>query len=128
MRNKTAACLAVILLTYMSGYAMGRMTQQEAEAKSKAHIAAIQPKIIGKWQTKDKKKYIEFSADGSCSEGSLWDDGKWHVDKGKLWAYPEGHQFSCNSGALDLTGQNVIVRDYGMGGDVERYYRVGHTN
>ena len=100
------------------------MTQQEAEAKSQQHIAAIQPKIIGKWETKDKRRYIDFLPDGSCSQGVLWDDGIWHIDKGKLWAYPVGNDFSCKGGALTLANANLIVEDFGMGGVPFKYYRL----
>jgi hypothetical protein len=43
-------------------------------------IASINKKVIGKWVTADRKSYIEFSADGSCSIGELGNDGAWHVD------------------------------------------------
>ena len=117
------ARMVLVLLALVCGRATGQVSPK-VQAQTDKHIAAIQPKVIGKWQTKDKKKYIEFLPDGTCSQGSLWDDGVWHIDKGKLWAYPEGTDFTCTGGALGLMSPNVIVCDYGMGGEVEKYYKL----
>jgi hypothetical protein len=86
-------------------------------------IANINKKIIGKWVTADRKTYIEFRADESCSNGSLGADGKWHVDNDKLGAWQEGDDFMCGSGALTLIGPNTLTRDYGMGGEPDKFYR-----
>jgi hypothetical protein len=86
-------------------------------------IADINKKVIGKWWTSDGENYIEFLANGVCSEGALYPDGKWHVDEGKLEAWEKGEEFSCLNGALTLIGPNKLTRDYGMGGEVTKYYR-----
>ena len=42
-------------------------------------IASINKKVVGKWVSANGKSYIEFRPDGSCTDGSLWADGKWHI-------------------------------------------------
>jgi len=86
-------------------------------------IATINKKVVGKWVSADRKSYIEFRPDGSCSDGELWPDGKWHVDQSTLGAWQKGYDFSCGSGALTLIGANTLTRDYGMGGEPEKFYR-----
>ena len=86
-------------------------------------LADINKKIVGKWMSIDGKSYIEFFANGSCSEGALYPDGKWHVDQGTLGAWQQGEEFYCGNGALTLIGPNTLTRDYGMGGEPERFYR-----
>ena len=87
-------------------------------------IASINKTVIGKWVTADRKSYIEFSADGSCSTGELGNDGAWHVDHNVLEApWSQSNDFTCGSGALTLIGPNTLTRDYGMGGEPEKFYR-----
>jgi hypothetical protein len=86
-------------------------------------IAIINKKVIGKWVSADRKSYIEFRADGSCSNGDLGRDGKWEVEQDTLGSWQQGDDFSCGSGALTLIEPNVLTRDYGMGGEPEKFYR-----
>ena len=87
-------------------------------------IASINKKVIGKWVTADRKSYIEFSADGSCSTGELGNDGAWHVDHNVLDApWSQSDDFTCGNGELTLIGPNTLTRDYGMGGEPEKFYR-----
>jgi hypothetical protein len=86
-------------------------------------IAGINKKVVGKWVTADRKSFIEFRADGSCSDGELWPDGKWHVNQNKLDVRESGGDFFCGDGSLTLIGANALTRDYGMGGDPEKFYR-----
>jgi hypothetical protein len=86
-------------------------------------ITSISQKVVGKWVTADRKSFIEFRADGSCSDGKLWPDGKWHVDQNKLDVRESGEDFFCGDGSLALIGQNTLTRDYGMGGEPEKFYR-----
>jgi hypothetical protein len=87
-------------------------------------IANINKKVVGRWVSDDRKSYIEFSADGSCSTGELGNDGAWHVDRNVLDApWSQSDDFTCGSGGLTLIGQNTLTRDYGMGGEPEKFYR-----
>lgn len=86
-------------------------------------IASINKKVVGKWVSADKKSYIAFFANGSCADGELFPDGKWHVDQNTLSAWEQGEDFSCGSGALTLIGPNTLTQDYGMGGEPEKFYR-----
>jgi hypothetical protein len=86
-------------------------------------IANINKKVVGKWVSSNGKSYIEFLANGSCSVGDLSPDGKWHVEHNTLGAWQQGDDFSCGSGALTLIGSNTLTRDFGMGGDPEKFYR-----
>lgn len=88
-----------------------------------AKIAAINEKVVGKWWTSDKKEYLEFLPDGNCSEGTLWNDGQWHIEHGTLSAWAKGNDFSCTGGVLTLIAPNTLTRDYGMGGTPTKYYR-----
>jgi hypothetical protein len=92
-------------------------------AQTPQKLAEINKTVVGKWVSADKKSYIEFLANGSCSVGELWPDGKWKVDQGTLGAWQQGYDFSCGSGALTLIGPNTLTRDYGMGGEPEKFYR-----
>ena len=92
-------------------------------AQTPQKLAEINKKVVGKWVSSDKKSYIEFLANGSCSVGGLWPDGKWKIDQGTLGAWQQGDDFSCGSGALTLIGPNTLTRDFGMGGDPEKFYR-----
>ena len=93
-------------------------------AQTPQKLAEINKKVVGKWASSDKKSYIEFLANGSCSVGELWPDGKWKVDQGTLGAWQQGDDFSCGNGALTLIGPNTLTRDYGMGGKPEVFYRL----
>ena len=86
-------------------------------------IATINKRVAGKWVSNDGKSYIEFLANGSCSTGELYPDGKWHVDQGTLYASQEGETFFCGSGALTLIRPNTLTRDYGMGGKPDIFHR-----
>lgn len=87
-------------------------------------IAIFNKKVVGKWISADRKSYIEFSADGSCSTGELGNDGAWHVDHNVLDApWSQSDDFTCGNGALTLIGPNALIRDYGMGGEPEKFYR-----
>jgi hypothetical protein len=86
-------------------------------------IASINKKVIGKWVSSDGKSYIEFRPDGSCSDGFPGTGRTWHVDQNVFGAWQRGDDFSCGSGALTLIGPNTLIRDYGMGGDPEKFYR-----
>jgi hypothetical protein len=92
--------------------------------QSAQKIADINKKVIGKWWSSDRKSYIKFLADGSCSNGELWPDGKWHLEQNTLDAWQQGEDFRCGSGALTLIGPNTLTRDYGMGGKPEIFHRV----
>ena len=87
-------------------------------------IADVNRKVVGKWVTSDGKSYIEFLANGSCSAGELWPDGKWHVERSQLGAWQQGEEFRCGDGALALTGPNALTRDYGMGGKPQVFHRL----
>jgi hypothetical protein len=87
-------------------------------------IASINKKVIGKWVTADRKSYIEFSADGSCSTGELGNDGAWHVDHDVLQTpWSQSDDFTCGSGGLTLIGPNTLTRVYGTNGEPEKFYR-----
>lgn len=87
-------------------------------------LAAINKKVIGKWISADRKSYIDFAANGSCSTGELGNDGQWHVDHNTLSApWSQSDDFICGSGALELIGSNTLIRDYGMGDEPEKFYR-----
>jgi hypothetical protein len=86
-------------------------------------LASINKKVIGKWVSSDGKSYIQFLTNSSCLVGDLSSDGKWHVEHNTLGAWQEGDDFSCGSGALTLIGLNALTRDYGMGGEPEKFYR-----
>jgi hypothetical protein len=87
-------------------------------------ITSINKKVVGKWVSADMKSYIDFSADGSCSTGELGNDGVWHVDHNLLNApWSQSDDFTCGSGGLTLMGPNTLTRDYGMGGEPEKFYR-----
>lgn len=93
-------------------------------AQTPQKLAEINKKVVGKWVSADKKSYIEFSADGSCSTGQLWKDRAWHVDHNVLDApWSQSDDFTCGNGTLTLTGPNTLMRDYGMGGEPEKFYR-----
>jgi len=91
--------------------------------QSPQKIARINKKVVGKWWSADRKNYIEFFANGVCLEGALSPQGKWNTQEGKLGAWQVGESFYCLGGALTLIGPNTLTRDYGMGGEPERYYR-----
>jgi len=93
------------------------------EAGAAQKIADINKKIVGKWSSSDGKNYIEFFANGSCSEGALFPDGKWHIEQGKLDVWEQGEDFRCLNGVLRLVGPDTLTRDYGMRGEPIRYYR-----
>jgi hypothetical protein len=92
-------------------------------AQTPQKLAEINKKVVGKWVSADKKSYIEFFVNGSCADGELSPDGKWQVDQLTLGAWEKGDDFSCGSGALTLIGPNALIRDYGMGGEPEKFYR-----
>jgi hypothetical protein len=93
-------------------------------AQTDQKIANISKKVVGKWVSADRKSYIEFSADGSFSTGKIGDDGVWHVDHNVLDApWSQSDDFTCGSGALELIGSNTLTRDYGMGGEPDKFYR-----
>src|ERR1035437_758604 len=93
-------------------------------AQTPQKLAEINKKVVGKWVSADRKGYIEFSADGSCSTGELGNDGAWHVDHNFLNApWSQSDDFTCGSGGLTLIGPNTLTRDYGMGGEPEKFYR-----
>src|ERR1035437_7403027 len=100
---------------------IGLLTCSLLIGQTPAKLASINKKVVGKWVTVDKKSYIEFLPDGSCSNENLWDDGKWHIESNKLGAWQDGDNFSCGGGALTLTGANTLIRDYGMGGKPDVY-------
>jgi len=93
-------------------------------AQTPQKLAEINKTVVGKWVSADRKSYIEFSADGSCSTGELWNDGTWHVDHNVLEApWSQSNDFTCGNGELTLIGPNTLTRDYGMGGEPEKFYR-----
>jgi hypothetical protein len=92
-------------------------------AQTPEKLAEINKKVVGKWVSADKRSYIEFFANGSCADGELSPGGKWQVDQLTLGAWEKGEDFSCGSGGLTLTGPNTLIRDYGMGGEPEKFYR-----
>jgi len=86
-------------------------------------LADINKKVVGKWMTSDGESDIEFRPNGSCSNGGLYPDGKWHVDQNTLGAWQQGEEFRCGDGSLTLIGPNTLSRDFGMGGEPVKYYR-----
>jgi len=86
-------------------------------------MADINKKVVGRWVTSEGKSYIEFLANGSCTNGELWPDGKWHVEESTLYVRESGGDFFCGSGSLELTGPNTLTRDYGMGGKPQIFRR-----
>jgi hypothetical protein len=86
-------------------------------------IASINKNVVGKWVSADKNSYIEFFANGSCADGDLSSDGKWKVEQNTLFVRESGGDFFCGSGSLTLIGPNTLIRDYGMGGEPEKFYR-----
>lgn len=93
-----------------------------AVGQTPGRIAEINKKVLGKWWSGDRKSYIEFLKNGACSEGAFYGGG-WHVQEGKLSAWQTGDNFMCVGGALTLVSANTLTRDYGMGGDAEKFYR-----
>jgi hypothetical protein len=90
-------------------------------------VADINKKVVGKWISSDQKSYIEFLQNGSCTNGELFPDGKWHIEQNKLFVRESGGDFFCGSGSLTFTGTNTIERDFGMGGNpVVFHRRVAH--
>lgn len=104
----------IALMLPLAGSGVGQSVQKLAE---------INKKVVGKWVSADRKNYIEFFAKGSCATGELSSDGKWQAAQNTLGAWQEGDDFSCGSGGLTLIGPNVLTRDYGMGGEPEKFYR-----
>jgi hypothetical protein len=111
--NKIMCILALVAL--LTAPLMGQKAQK---------IASINKKVVGKWVSADGKSYIEFRPDGSCSDGELGTDGRWQVDRNVLDApWSQSDDFTCGSGGLTLIGPNTLTRDYGMGGEPEKFYR-----
>jgi hypothetical protein len=109
------AYLTLLAITFVVVPVLGQTSQK---------TASINRKVVGKWVSADRKSYIEFSADGSCSTGELGNDGAWHVDHNVLDApWSQTDDFTCGSGALELIGPNTLTRDFGMGGEPEKFYR-----
>ena len=86
-------------------------------------VADINKKVVGKWMSSNRQSYIEFFSSGSCTDGELYPDGKWHLEQNKLFVRESGGDFFCGSGSLTFTGPNTMTRDYGMGGDPVVYHR-----
>ena len=117
MENKTMkqACLTFFAIILAISPVLSQTDQK---------IAIFNKKVVGKWISADRKSYIEFSADGSCSTGELGNDGAWHVDHNVLDApWSQSDDFTCGNGELTLIGPNTLTRDYGMGGEPEKFYR-----
>ena len=113
MRRRT---LVLFLAVFLAVPLLGQSAQK---------LAAINKKIVGKWVSSDGTNYLEFRADGACSDGAFY-DSKWHIEEGKLFVWEKGESFMCDGGpggALTLIGPNVFTRDHGMGGDLVKYYR-----
>jgi len=91
-------------------------------AQTPQKLAEINKKIVGKWVSGDQKSYIEFRPDGSCSTGFRHVDGRVDISDDKL-GWVQGEAWSCGGGILDLIGPNTLTRDFGMGGDPEKFYR-----
>ncbi|HUZ93625.1 MAG TPA: hypothetical protein VMU57_01795 [Edaphobacter sp.] len=109
------AHLALLAIALLIAPVLGQTSQK---------IANINKKVVGKWISADRKSYIEFSAGGSCSTGELGNDGTWHVDHNVLDApWSQSDDFTCGSGGLTLIGPNMLTRDFGVGGEPEKFYR-----
>jgi hypothetical protein len=104
----------MLILIVLLGVPLRGQTQQK--------ISGINKKVVGKWWSSDRQSYIEFLANGACSEGAFY-GGTWHIEQGKLSAWERGKDFICLSGALTLIAPNTLIRDQGMGGTPIRYYR-----
>ena len=110
MKKKLLVMLAAILLVV------------PVWAQSTSKLAEMNRKVVGKWWSGDHKEFVEFAANGSCTEGMQWDDGTWHAQQGKLSVYPD-QSFLCFEGELMLVGPNTLTRERGVLGVKEKYYR-----
>jgi len=124
-RRTYKAILVATILGLFLGCALPVAGQMNTRA------AAINKKIVGKWWSKSGRNYIEFLPNGDCSEGALFPNGEWHVERGKFWVREYAasvkdppDEFFCLNGELALSGPNRLTRDLGMGGQVEEYHRV----
>ena len=110
MNKKLLVMLAAILLAVpLWGQSAGK-------------LAETNRKVVGKWWSGDHKEFIEFAADGSCTEGSLISNGKWNVHHGSLSVYTD-QSFSCAEGELKLIGPNTLTCERGRAGVKVKYYR-----
>jgi hypothetical protein len=87
-------------------------------------------KVAGKWWLGNQKAYIEFLADGACSEGSFSPDGTWQVKEGRLKILESPRDyFTCDTGGgvteiLELVEPNKITLDHGWIDEVPtKFYR-----
>ena len=82
-------------------------------------LTEMSKKVAGKWWTGNQKMYIEFLTDSACSTGSLFPDGTWQVEKGKLKIFESQRDyFTCDiAGAvtmtLELVGPNKMTLVHG---------------
>jgi hypothetical protein len=90
--------------------------------QSTGKLAEMNKKVVGKWWSGDHKEFIEFAANGSCTEGSLISDGSWNVYRDNLRVYAD-QSFICADGELTLVGPNTLTRERGRAGVKEKYYR-----
>ena len=84
--------------------------------------AEINRKIVGKWWSEDHEEFIEFAANGSCTEGNKNYDGTWDTNQSSLSVYSD-QSFTCREGTLKLVGPNTLTCERGRAGDKDKYYR-----
>jgi hypothetical protein len=89
--------------------------------QSADNLAEMNSKVVGKWWSGDHKEFIEFDANGSCTEGIFF-DGTWHAQHGSLSVYSD-QSFLCLDGELILVGPDTLTRERGRAGVKEKYYR-----
>lgn len=80
--------------------------------------------FLGKWETTDRKNYVEFFPGNTCIKGS-YEEGHWKTARRKFEIYYKGKSAMCgNNGMFSHEGPNKIVLDNGMGGSPIVYHRV----
>jgi hypothetical protein len=95
----------------------------ETRAAAAAELQKQKQGFFGKWTTASGKEYVEFLSNDVCIHGTL-QGGHWVTTHDQSNVAHEGADASCGgNGAYSHQGPNVIVLDYGMGGDVTKYYR-----
>lgn len=95
----------------------------ESRAAAAAELQKQKQRFIGKWKAANGKEYVEFLSNDICIHGIL-QNGHWVTTHDQSNVAHEGADASCGgNGTYSYRGPNVIVLDYGMGGDVTKYYR-----
>ena len=95
----------------------------ETRAAAAAELQKQKQGFFGKWTTASGKEYVEFLSNDVCIHGTL-QGGHWVTTHDQSSVAHEGADALCGgNGTYSHQGANVIVLDYGMGGDVTKYYR-----